>query len=141
LPPGYYKVDVVVRDVANGNTGLRSIGFTVPRYDAVKLSTSTLVLTSTLRPTNVGDIGGLFVIGNHKVMPNVSARYRKGEDVGVYVQVYNAGIDQTTLRPSIDVDYILFKDGKVRDISEVDNALIQHNLRGAMRKHYICYKN
>ena len=28
------------------------------------------------------------------------------------MQVYNAGIDQTTLRPSVDVEYVLLKDGK-----------------------------
>ena len=28
------------------------------------------------------------------------------------MQIYNAGIDQTTLRPSIDVEYALMKDGK-----------------------------
>jgi hypothetical protein len=30
----------------------------------------------------------------------------------VYLQIYNAGIDQTTLRPSVDVEYALMKDGK-----------------------------
>ena len=59
-----------------------------------------------------GDVGGLFVIGNHKVMPNVSGVYKKGQDVGIYLQVYNAGTDQTTLKPDIDVDYILLRDGK-----------------------------
>jgi hypothetical protein len=103
---------VIVRDIATGNLGLKSLGFTVPRYDDTKLSTSSLVLASTLRPTNKNDIGGLFVIGNHKVMPNTSGTFKKGQDLGVYLQVYNAGIDQTTLRPSIDVDYILRKDGK-----------------------------
>ena len=112
LAPGVYKVDVVVRDVGTGNTGLRTIGFTVPRYDNAKLSTSTIVLATTLRPTTIADVGGRFVIGSHKVMPNVSGVFKKGQDVGVYLQVYNAGIDQTTLRPSIDVDYILRKDGK-----------------------------
>lgn len=34
---------------------------------------------------------------------------------------------------------ILFKDGTIKDISEVDNALIHHNLSGAAKKHYICY--
>lgn len=34
---------------------------------------------------------------------------------------------------------ILFKDGTIKDISEVDNALIQHNLSGATKKYYICY--
>jgi HD superfamily phosphohydrolase len=36
---------------------------------------------------------------------------------------------------------ILFKDGTVKDISEVDNALINENLRGKVKKYYICYLN
>ena len=28
------------------------------------------------------------------------------------MQVYNAAIDQTTLRPAVDVEYVLLKDGK-----------------------------
>ena len=28
------------------------------------------------------------------------------------MQIYNAGIDQTTLRPAVDVEYALLKDGK-----------------------------
>ena len=35
--------------------------------------------------------------------------------------------------------YILFKDGAVKDISEVDDALINENLRGKVKKYYICY--
>ncbi len=35
--------------------------------------------------------------------------------------------------------HILFKDGSIKDISEVDNALINENLRGTVKKYYICY--
>jgi hypothetical protein len=112
LTPGTYKVDVVVRDVKSGNRGIRNLGFTVPRYDEKKLSTSSLILATRLRSTNENDIGQMFVIGNAKVIPNLSGNYRAGQEVGVYLQVYNAGIDQTTLRPAVDVDYVLFKDGK-----------------------------
>ena len=35
--------------------------------------------------------------------------------------------------------HILFKNGTVKDISEVDNALINQNLRGKIKKYYICY--
>ena len=112
LTPGTYKVDVVVRDVGTGNRGLRNIGFTVPRYDDKKLSTSSLILASKLRSTNEADIGGQFVIGNAKVIPNLAGNYKKGQEVGIYLQVYNAGIDQTTLRPAVDVEYILSRDGK-----------------------------
>src|SRR5687768_708592 len=112
LTPGTYKVDVVVRDVGTGNRGLVNMGFTVPRYDEKKLSTSSLVLASRLRSTTESDIGGQFVIGNAKVVPNLAGEYKKGQEVGIYLQVYNAGIDQTTLRPAVDVEYVLSKDGK-----------------------------
>ena len=112
LTPGTYKVDVVVRDVKSGNKGIVNMGFVVPRYDEKKLSTSSLVLTSKLRPTDERDIGQQFVIGNAKVIPNLSGVYRQGQDVGIYLQVYNSEIDQTTLRPAVDVQYILSKDGK-----------------------------
>jgi GWxTD domain-containing protein len=112
LTPGTYKVDVVVRDVETGNRGLVNMGFTVPRYDEKKLSTSSMILASKLRSTTESDIGGQFVIGNAKVIPNLSGTYKKGQEVGIYLQVYNAGIDQTTLRPAVDVEYVLTKGGK-----------------------------
>ncbi len=112
LAPGTYKVDVIVRDVTSGATGVRHVGFTVPKYDPQKLSTSTLVLAAKLESLVNQPAVGQFVIGQQKVIPNVSGVYRRTQPVGVYLQVYNAGIDQTTLRPSVDVEYVLSKDGK-----------------------------
>jgi hypothetical protein len=112
LAPGTYKVDVIVRDVSSGATGLKRLGFTVPRYDQQKLSTSTLVLAAKLESLNDQPAVGQFVIGTTKVIPNVAKVYKRGQAVGVYLQIYNAGIDQTTLRPSVDVEYVLTKDGK-----------------------------
>jgi GWxTD domain-containing protein len=112
LTPGTYKVDVVVRDVKSGNRGIVNKGFAVPRYDDKKLSTSSMILATRLRTTDERDIGGMFIIGGAKVIPNLEGTYKRGQDVGIYLQVYNAGIDQTTLRPAVDVEYILTKDGK-----------------------------
>jgi len=112
LTPGTYRVDVAVRDVKSGNKGVVNLGFVVPRYDDKKLSTSSLVMAAKLRNTTDRDLGSQFVIGNAKVIPNLSGIYKRGEEVGIYLQVYNAGIDQTTLRPAVDVRYILMKDGK-----------------------------
>jgi hypothetical protein len=112
LAPGTYKVDVIVRDVVSGATGIRHLGFTVPKYDTQKLSTSTLILAAKLESLADQPAVGQFVIGQTKVIPNVSGTYKRGQTVGVYMQVYNAGIDQTTLRPSVDVEYALLKDGK-----------------------------
>src|ERR1051325_1388031 len=112
LAPGVYKVDVIVRDVTSGATGLKHLGFTVPKYDQEKLSTSTMILAAKLESLVDQPAVGQFVIGTTKVIPNVSGVYKRGQPVGVYLQVYNAGIDQTTLRPSVDVEYVLSKDGK-----------------------------
>jgi hypothetical protein len=53
------------------------------------------------------------MIGPIKVVPNLGGDFRRGQRVGLYLQVYNVGTDQTTLRPSIDVQYVVLgKDGK-----------------------------
>jgi GWxTD domain-containing protein len=112
LPPGTYRVDVVVRDINSGAAQIKRQGFTVPKYDPKQLATSTLVLATRLQTLTDAPAVGQFTIGQLKVIPNLSATYHRGEPVGVYMQVYNAGIDQTTLRPSVDVDYVVSKDGK-----------------------------
>jgi GWxTD domain-containing protein len=112
LLPGRYRVDVIVRDVASGATGVRHVGFEVPKYDATKLSTSTLVLAVKLEGLGDQPAVGMFTIGNVKVIPNVSGSFHRGSPIGVYMQIYNAGIDQTTLKPAVDVEYALLKDGK-----------------------------
>jgi hypothetical protein len=45
----------------------------------------------------------------------------------------------TTYDPYEEKINILFKDGTVKDISKVDNALIQQSLASPVKKHYICY--
>src|SRR5205823_11906029 len=98
--------------IESGATGVRHQGFDVPKYETGKLSTSTLVLASKLESLGDQPAVGMFTIGNVKVIPNVSGTFHRGSPVGVYMQVYNAGVDQTTLRPSVDVEYALIKDGK-----------------------------
>jgi GWxTD domain-containing protein len=111
LSPGNYKIDLFIRDINSGAQTIKSIGFEVPKYAPDKLATSTLVLAVKLQ-AQADQLPSMFSIGPYKVLPNVSGTYKRGQDVGIYMQVYNAGIDQTTLRPSIDVEYALLKDGK-----------------------------
>jgi GWxTD domain-containing protein len=112
LAPGRYRVDIIVRDIASGATGVQHVGFEVPKYDPAKLSTSTLILAVKLEGLGDQPAVGMFTIGSVKVIPNVSGSYHRGSPIGVYMQIYNAGVDQTTLRPSVDVEYALMKDGK-----------------------------
>jgi len=112
LAPGHYKIDMIVRDVESGAAGVRHLGLDVPKYEDGKLATSSMILAARLENAGGTPATNQFVIGQTKVIPNLSGLYRRGQPVGVYLQVYNAGIDQTTLRPSVDVEYVLMKDGK-----------------------------
>jgi len=53
--------------------------------------------------------------------------------------VFTGEATNTTYDPTEEHINILFKDGSIKDISNVDNALIQHNLSRPMKKFYICY--
>lgn len=51
-----------------------------------------------------------------------------------------AGVAQNTTYDPLDerID-ILFKDGRVQDISQVDNALIQQQISAPVKKYYLCF--
>jgi HD superfamily phosphohydrolase len=53
--------------------------------------------------------------------------------------VFTGEHTNTTYNQTDEKINILFKDGSVRDISQVDNALIHQSLSTAVKKFYICY--
>jgi hypothetical protein len=55
--------------------------------------------------------------------------------------IFTGEAENTTYDPSEERINILFKDGSVRDISQVDNALIHQTLATPVKKFYICFYN
>ncbi len=53
--------------------------------------------------------------------------------------VFTGEVSSSTYNLEKEHIHILFKNGSVKDISEVDNALINQNLMGKVKKYYICY--
>jgi HD superfamily phosphohydrolase len=53
--------------------------------------------------------------------------------------VFTGETTNTTYDPTDERINILFKDGAIRDISQVDNALIHQHLNIPVKKYYICY--
>ena len=74
--PGTYKVDVIVRDVASGAQVYDTSASRFPSMIRQKLSTSTLVLAAKLESLVDQPAVGQFVIGQTKVIPNVSGIYQ-----------------------------------------------------------------
>src|SRR5258708_34632027 len=87
LAPGTYKVDVIVRDVSSGATGVKHLGFTVPKYDQAKLSTSTMGLPPKLETLIGKPAVRQFVIATTSAIPNVAALYLRGQPDVVYHQL------------------------------------------------------
>ena len=112
LPPGRYKIDVVARDVTSGKTGVLHHSFEVPRYQEKQLATSTLILAASIEPLDTKTTSGMFVLGRYKVKPYVSGVYKPGQNLALFLQVYDAEMDQATLQPALKVEYIIAKDGQ-----------------------------
>ena len=55
--------------------------------------------------------------------------------------IFTGEEETTTYDPRDERIQILFKDGSVKDISQVDNALIHQTLASPVKKYYICYYN
>lgn len=53
--------------------------------------------------------------------------------------VFTGEASNTTYNPKDERINILFKDGSIKDISKVDNALIHQHLNITVKKYYICY--
>lgn len=118
LPPGRYKIDIVARDVLSGKTGVIHQAFSAPKYEENQLATSSVIVADEIQPIQ-GVPSGQFVIGRYKVRPSVSGSFRRAQPLGVFLQVYNTEVDQTTLRPDVSIDYVITKDGEqVKTIHE-----------------------
>ncbi len=113
LRPGRYKLSVVLKDDLNGHMGSIEIGIQVPRFDEEQLANSSLILADLIQPLPTAQVGsGPFVIGGTKVRPSVNQQFTRDQNLGIYMQVYNLGLDPQTHRPSADIQYEIVKDGK-----------------------------
>jgi hypothetical protein len=114
LRPGRYKLSLVLKDDANGHMGSEELGILVPTFGEDKLTSSSLILADQIQPLPTSQVGsGPFVIGGTKVRPSVNNTFTRDQELGIYMQVYNLGIDDKTHKPSLDVRYEVEKDGKV----------------------------
>ncbi|HEX2847941.1 MAG TPA: HD domain-containing protein [Chitinophagaceae bacterium] len=78
------------------------------------------------------------VLTSQKIQEVAAALELDEEEVAEYF-VFTGEASNTTYNPADERINILFKDGTIKDISQVDNALIQHNLSSTVKKYYICY--
>ena len=60
-----------------------------------------------IQPAGEANRGEEFVLGPLKVIPNPSAAFARRHRLGLYLEVYDLGLDQTSGKPSVEVSYTL----------------------------------
>jgi GWxTD domain-containing protein len=128
LPPGQrYKLDLVLKDVNSKNIGPKSMGITTPKYEEGLFHSSSIILANSIsQAPAASEQLEQYVLGDLKIVPNVRTEYLPEQNLIPYMQVYNAAIDQTTSKPSIEVTYSIKFGGKlVAQLKDLSGASIQ----------------
>ncbi len=137
LPPGLYRLDIVVKDVNNPtHMGIFGRGINVPQYHNELLGTSTLILADLMHKVPSSNIGGgSFVIGDMFVRPRVASGFAKppvfkqNQPLNFWMQVYNLGINRATMSNNATVTY------EVTDAKNGDVLLTQQLQSSKLNPH------
>jgi hypothetical protein len=110
LRPGLYRLDIVLKDVNNGNVGVVNTRLAVPRFEDDQLSSSSLILADQIQRVSMKDIGlGQFVLGDVKVRPKMDKSFVPSDAMGVFLQIYNLKVDDKTHKTNASVEYRVTK--------------------------------
>lgn len=139
LPPGTYRLNLVVKDIVGGNMTNYEMALSVPRYEEEKLGSSTLVLADLIEKVPTKSIGtGQFVIGASKVRPRVTETFKRDEKMGIYLQLYNFVPDEKTQKPNAVVEYEVVRTGSNEKIFEFSEEV--QKMEGASAQQYTIEK-
>jgi GWxTD domain-containing protein len=112
LPPGTFRLNVVAKDLVGGNLASYELPLNVPRLDADKVTSSTLILADLMEKVPARSIGtGQFVIGGSKVRPRIGEVFKHDEKMGIYLKLYNLSADENSRKPVGQVEYQLVRKG------------------------------
>ncbi|HXK61597.1 MAG TPA: GWxTD domain-containing protein [Acidobacteriota bacterium] len=123
-----YKLDLVVKDINSGHTGVKRIAIVPPIYDNKNLSASSLILSDYIHQLpQVPKVDEMFVLGDVKIRPSLRKTFTNDRPLGVYLQLYNVGLDQANLAPALAVSYKIIRDGEtVVEVTEESGESVQY---------------
>ncbi|HKQ88267.1 MAG TPA: GWxTD domain-containing protein [Candidatus Acidoferrales bacterium] len=121
LSPGLYALDLVIKDTNSGNVGVVDTRLAVPQFKEDEMNASSLILARQITPVSYKDIGlGQFVLGDVKVVPQMSRTFYQNEQMGIFLQVYNLKVDEKTNKPDVSVEYRVVKDKDPNPVLKFD---------------------
>ena len=111
LRSGLYRLDIVIKDMQSGNIGVLGTALRVPHFDQEKLDASSLILADQIERVASRQIGtGQFVLDSYKVRPRLSQEFSGADKLGIYLQLYNLKLDESSRKTKVSVAYRIAKD-------------------------------
>ena len=102
-----------------------------PPYLEDQLQSSSLIISKHIRPVGANEQEDMFVLGDVKVRPNLSKKFSPQAPLGIYFQLYNVNLDQSTFAASLSISYRIIKDGKsAKESQDVRGESIHYYSRG-----------
>jgi len=130
LAPGMYRMNVVLKDVVGETMSTYETALRVPKFEDEKLAHSSLILADMIEKVPMKSIGsGQFVVGSSKIRPRVGETFNRNEKLGIYMQVYNLGVDEGTNKPAGSIEYEVNRQGKSEKLLEFSEDV--NSIKGA----------
>jgi hypothetical protein len=115
---GDYDVYVLIKESAANvkdkkaqpKAGLLKVALAVPNYWTEELATSSVIVTNTTeqlkaQPTADDMAKNPYIFGLTKVTPSPDFKFAKKDELSILFYIYNTGLDKTTGKPDLTVDY------------------------------------
>jgi GWxTD domain-containing protein len=111
LRSGLYRLDLVIKDTLSGNLGVFNTVLRVPHFEDGKLDASSLILADQIETVPASQTGaGQFVLNSYKVRPRLSQEFSSTDTLGIFFQLYNLKLDETSHQTNVSVAYRITKD-------------------------------
>ena len=104
LKTGRYKLSLILQEEKSGKIGSSESMVLVPGAAEEEVNISSILLADHIGPATTEEFPAPFVTaGGLKIYPNMGNVFSPESPMGLYAEIYNLGIDQSTRRPSMDV--------------------------------------
>ena len=132
---GRYRIDLLVKDLKSGKMGVVRQPVDPPDYADGRLAASSLVLSHDLRRVGGNpEADRMFVLGDVRIHPAPDNTFVTGSPIGAYYQLYNAGLDQSSMAPSLRIAYRISCRGEpvAEVVAEGDGSVFWYSDRRAV---------
>ena len=120
LAPGTYSLSIVARDVVGATTTNYEMALNVPRFEAEKLSSSSLILADLRDKDRTRNFGALS--GDEVIQPRMGA-FSNNERLGVYLQLYNFAPGPEGGKPEGSIEYLVTRAGTKESLIDLTEDL------------------